>query len=181
MTQKVERPSTSKTNASIEKICQLVYSDHQLTICIMADRLEIAKETVRTRLMEKLGMQKVCAEMVTQLLTPKLKENHLKASPDILQQLKADVKIIERVITEDKSWIFQDDPKTKQQNHQSKIVDSPRPKKARMPPSKIKVVLSVPFKCKKKCKFAKLCPVDLQLKFNSVQKIRQFLVTFSVC
>ena len=121
MTQKVERPSTFKTNANIEKICQLVYSDHQLTICIMADTLEIAKETVRTRLMEKLGMQKVCAEMVTQLLTPKLKENHLKASPDILQQLEADVKIIKRVITKDKSWIFQNDPKTKQQNHQSKI------------------------------------------------------------
>ena len=43
---KIERPSTSKTNANIAKVCQLIYSDHQLTICIMADEPEIAKETV---------------------------------------------------------------------------------------------------------------------------------------
>ena len=74
---KTERPS--KTNANIKKVCQLVYKDHQLTICIMADKLRIAKETVRTSLMEKLGMQKVSAKMVTQFLTPKQKAYCLKA------------------------------------------------------------------------------------------------------
>ena len=54
---KTERPSTSKTNANIEMICQLICSDHQLTICVMADEPEIAKEIVRISLMEKLGMQ----------------------------------------------------------------------------------------------------------------------------
>ena len=53
---KTEKPF--KTNANMEKVCQLVCSDCQLTICIMADKPEIAKETVRTSLMEKLGMQK---------------------------------------------------------------------------------------------------------------------------
>ena len=43
---KSERPSTSKTIANIKKVCQLIYSDHQLTVCIMADEPEIAKETV---------------------------------------------------------------------------------------------------------------------------------------
>ena len=54
---KTEKPSTSKTKANIEKVCQLIYSDLQLTIFVMADEPEIAKETVRISSMEKLGMQ----------------------------------------------------------------------------------------------------------------------------
>ena len=46
---KTKTPSTSKTNDNIEKICQLVYSDHQLIICIMADKLGIAKETKKNK------------------------------------------------------------------------------------------------------------------------------------
>ena len=107
----------------------------------MADKLGIAKETVRTSLIKKLGMQKVCAKMVTQLLTPKQKACRLKACQDILQQLEADHKILNRVITGDNSWNFQGDPKTKQQNYQWKSMDSLRPKKACMPPSKIKNML----------------------------------------
>ena len=37
------RLSTSKTDANIERLQELIYSDHQLTICIMADELGWAK------------------------------------------------------------------------------------------------------------------------------------------
>ena len=60
MTQKLGRPSTSRTDANIEKVHQLFCSDCHITICIMADKLEIAKEMVK-----KLGMQKVCVKKVT--------------------------------------------------------------------------------------------------------------------
>ena len=61
-----------KADANIEKV-QLVYSDLRLTIGIVADELEIAKETVRTILVENLGMQKVCAKIVPRLLTSEQK------------------------------------------------------------------------------------------------------------
>ena len=125
---KTERPSTFKTNANIEKVCQLVYSDQQITICIMTDKLGIAKETVRISLIEKLGVQKMCAKMVTRFLTPKQKACCLKACQDIPPQLEANDKILKEVITGGKSWILEDDPKTKQQNHQWKTVGSSRPK-----------------------------------------------------
>ena len=35
-------PSTSKTNANNKKVLQLVYSDRWLTLCIIADKIEIA-------------------------------------------------------------------------------------------------------------------------------------------
>ena len=103
---KTGRPSTSKINANIEKVCQLVYSEHQLTIFIMADKLEIAKETAKSIFLEKLGMRKVCAKMVPLLLTPEQKACYLNVCQDILQQFEADDKISERVITGSESWIF---------------------------------------------------------------------------
>ena len=43
---KSRRPCTSMTNANIEKVQQLVHSDCCLTICIMANKLRMDKETV---------------------------------------------------------------------------------------------------------------------------------------
>ena len=64
---KTGRPSTFQTNANNKKVGQLVYSARRLTICTMPEQLGIANETVGTILVEKLGMQKVCAKMVPRL------------------------------------------------------------------------------------------------------------------
>ena len=71
MTPKTGR--TSKTDAIIEKVRQLVCSARQQMIRIMADEFGIAKETVRTILVEKLGMRKMCAKIIPWLLTPEQK------------------------------------------------------------------------------------------------------------
>ena len=63
------RPCTSTTDTNIEKVRQLVRSDRCLTIRIIANKLGMAKETVRTILVDTLGMRKVCAKMVPRLLT----------------------------------------------------------------------------------------------------------------
>ena len=48
---------------------------------------------------------------------------------------------LEKVITGDESWIFEYDPETKRQSCQWKSPGSPRPKKARMQKSQVKVML----------------------------------------
>ena len=80
---KTRRPSTSETNVNIEKILQLVYGDHRLIIRIMANELGIAKETIRTILVENLGMQKVHAKMVPWILTPEQKARCPNVCQDI--------------------------------------------------------------------------------------------------
>ena len=77
---------------------------------------------VRTILVDTLGMRKVCAKMVPRLLTEEQKAQRLNACRDILQQIEADEKLLENVITEDESWVFQYDPETKQQSRQWKSV-----------------------------------------------------------
>ena len=55
--------------------------------------------------------------------------------------MEADKKLLENVITGDESWVFQYDPETKRQSRQWKSVSSPRPKKARIQCSQVKVML----------------------------------------
>ena len=99
------------------------------------------KETVHTILIDTLCMQKVCAKMVPRLLTEEQKAQRLNACRDILQQMEADKKLLENVITGDESWVFQYDPETKRQSRQWKSVSTPRPKKARVQHSQVAVML----------------------------------------
>ena len=119
------RPCTSTTDTNIEKVQQLVCSDHHLTIRIITNKVEMDKETVRIILVDTLGMRKVCAKMVPRLFTEEQKAQRLNACRDILQQMKADKKLLKNVIR-DESWVFQYDPETKRQSHQWKSVSSPR-------------------------------------------------------
>jgi histone-lysine N-methyltransferase SETMAR len=48
--------------------------------------------------------------------------------------------MFDRVITGDETWYFQYDPETKRKNMQWKTQNSPRPKKARMPRSRVKIM-----------------------------------------
>ena len=86
-------------------------------------------------------MRKVCAKMVPKLLTEDQKQQRVTVCHDIIERLKDDPDLLGRVITGDESWIFKYDPDTKRQSRQWKSPASPRPKKARMSKSKVKVML----------------------------------------
>ena len=79
------RPCTSTTDINIEKVRQLVRSDRRLTIRVIANEVGMDKETVRTILIDTLGMRKVCAKMVRRFLTEEQKTQRLNACRDILQ------------------------------------------------------------------------------------------------
>ena len=60
---------------------------------------------------------------------------------DIIEHLQIEPDLLCRVITGDKTWIFEYDPETKCQSCQWKSVMLPKPKKARQSKSKVKVML----------------------------------------
>ena len=67
------RPCFSTTNTNIEEVQQLVHSDCRLTICVIANKVGMDEKTVRTILVDTLGMRKVCAKMVPRFLTEEQK------------------------------------------------------------------------------------------------------------
>ena len=139
------RPTTSRTNENVERVREKVRSDRRLTVRMIADELSMNSERVWRIITEDLGMRKVCAKMVPRLLNDGQKENRVQVCQDILKQLEITPDLLSRVVTGDESWIFEYDPLTKRQSLKWKSASSPRPKKARLFKSKIKVMLIVFF------------------------------------
>ena len=64
---------------------------------------------------------------------------------------------MEQVITGDEKWVFEYDPETKRQSPEWHTTESPRPKKARMNKSKMKLMLIVYF-CSKGVVYKEFVP-----------------------
>ncbi|GFY13863.1 putative mariner transposase [Trichonephila clavipes] len=125
------RPSTSKTDENVEKVASLIRSDRRLSIRAIAETVNIDKECVRQILHDNLNMQKVCAKMVPKILTFEQQATRKNVSTDILDAIKNDPNLLEKVITCDESWFFTYDPETKRQSMHWKTPTSPRAKKSK--------------------------------------------------
>ncbi|KAL4156015.1 hypothetical protein QTP88_000050 [Uroleucon formosanum] len=98
---------------------------------MLADELNLKRETVRKILTDDLSMKKLCANMVPKNLLAEQKHVQMSISQDCLEQVEADPTLLDRVITGDESWYFQYDPETKRQSQQWLSPGAARPKKAR--------------------------------------------------
>ena len=61
-------------------------------------------------LLHDLGMQKVCAKMVPEILSEDQKQNQVKFCEDMLEKIKDYLDILRQIITEDETWVFQYGP-----------------------------------------------------------------------
>ena len=109
--QRSSRPSTSKTDANIEKVGEIVQQNHRQSIQAVAELINIDKETVRQILHNNFNVKKVFfLKIVPRLLTPERKEIWMNICADILQNIENDPNFLENIITCDESWFFQYDP-----------------------------------------------------------------------
>ena len=69
------RPSTSKTDNSVEKVRAIVRSDRRLTVRMIASDLNLDHTTVHQILTQELAMSKLCAKIVPKNLTIDQKDN----------------------------------------------------------------------------------------------------------
>jgi transposase len=67
------RPSTSLSDENSDRVHSLMLSDHQMTVQMIADELQIGKTFVYSIVTEDLEMRKICAKIVPKLLTPEQK------------------------------------------------------------------------------------------------------------
>ena len=93
------RLSTSRTEANIERVKELIRSEAN-------EQLGLDKESVRSILVDDLGMRKICAKMVPRLLTDDQKTRRVNTCHDVLDQLEVNTKLVENVINGDESWVF---------------------------------------------------------------------------
>ena len=105
------RPSTSKTDNIVEKVRALVWSDHLLTVRMIASELNMNHTMVHQILTQELAMRKLCAKIVPRNQTIEQKDVCLH----LLERIQSDRNFLKNVITGDETWIFEYDPETKRQ------------------------------------------------------------------
>nr|XP_061792327.1 protein GVQW3-like [Nerophis lumbriciformis] len=139
------RPSTSRTEANVERVRQTVRGDRRATVRWIASELGMNRDNVWKIITEDLTLQKVCSKLVPKRLSEDQKDYRIHFCQDLLERLETEPDLLSRVITGDESWISEYDPQTKRQSPQAKNPMPPSPKKARESKYNVKVLLIVFF------------------------------------
>jgi len=106
------RPSTDRTEENLESVCRLLSEDRRTPLQVIANRLNIGKETVRRFITEDLGKRMICARFVPHALTTEQKQERVVYCQDLLLMGK-DKRFWDNIIPGDKTWCFAYDPVTK--------------------------------------------------------------------
>ena len=96
-------------------------------------------------LTEKLQMRRVSAKFAPRLLTDDQRENRVEICQELLANANGNENFLQKIIRGDETWVCGYDVETKMHSSQWMGKGSPRPKKARMSRSKMKVMLVVIF------------------------------------
>ena len=139
------RPSTSTDDDHVERVRAVIRGNRRLTVREVANEVGISIGSCHQILTEKLQMRRVSAKFVPRLLTDDQKENRVEISQELLANANGNENFLKNIITGDETWVYGYDVETKMQSSQWMGKGSPRPKKARMSRSKIKVMLVVFF------------------------------------
>jgi hypothetical protein len=70
-TKKHGQPQTQQNCENVERVQQLVQSDRQLSVWMMAEELNLNRDRVTKILTDDLGMRKISAKIVPRLLSDK--------------------------------------------------------------------------------------------------------------
>ncbi|CAK9833043.1 Mariner Mos1 transposase [Anthophora retusa] len=139
------RPSTVSTDENIEKIKKMIIDNRRLSVREVAHEVEMSHMSVHNILTEVLGIRRVAARLVPKELNFLQKEHRKAAAEDMISRVSSDFTFVKRIVTGDKTWVYEYDMQTSQQSSEYRLENEPNPKKPRQRRSKIKVMLTVFF------------------------------------
>ncbi|GFX82949.1 protein GVQW3 [Trichonephila clavipes] len=139
------RPTTARTEENVDRVREVLRTDHPLSIQQIANTLHISTFAVHGIVTEDLQMRKVCAKLVPKVLTQDQNGLRVLRCQELLDLIQNEPDFLNSVVTGDESWMFEYDPESKSQSCEWHTKSSPRPKKARMSKSCIKTMIIVFF------------------------------------
>ena len=122
------RPSTSTTDENIDEVKKIVLVNRRITVREVAEDLNISIGSCHSIFTNDLGMTRVAAKFVPKLLNFDQKQHRINIAQEILDSVRDDPNLLQRVITGDESWVYGYDVETKAQSSQWKLPHEPRPK-----------------------------------------------------
>ncbi|UYV81528.1 hypothetical protein LAZ67_20001451, partial [Cordylochernes scorpioides] len=142
------RPSTSTTDEKINEVEKMILANRRITVREVAEDLNISIGSYHSIFINDLGMRRVAAKFVPKLLNCDQKQHRMNIANEMLDSVRDDPNLLQRVITGDEAWEYGYDVETKAQSSQWKLPHEPRPKKARQVRSNVKVFMTVFFDCR---------------------------------
>ncbi|UYV60871.1 hypothetical protein LAZ67_1002648 [Cordylochernes scorpioides] len=142
------RPSTSTTDEKINEVEKMILANRRITVREVAEELNISIGSCHSIFINDLGMRRVAAKFVPKLLNCDQKQHRMNIANEMLDSVRDDPNLLQRVITGVEAWVYGYDVETKAQSSQWKLPHEPRPKKARQVRSNVKVLLTVFFDCR---------------------------------
>lgn len=110
------RPSTSTTDENIDKVKKIVLANRRITVREVAEDLNISIGSCHSILTNDLGMSRVAAKFVPKLLNFDQKQHRVNIAQEMLDSVRDDPNVLQRVITGDESWVYGYDVETKAQS-----------------------------------------------------------------
>ena len=124
------RPTECRNDNNIEKISQLLLQNRHLPRRMLAEEVNIGKDTVTRIVTEDFRKRKICSRFVPHYsLTPEQKDWRNAACRDLIAIADSDPDFFKKIVTGDETWCFAYDPTTKRQSSAWVGETSPRPKK----------------------------------------------------
>jgi len=135
------RPSMATTPSKVEQVRAAVNQDHRRTIHDLCAEVGIGYGSCQRILTVQLNMHRIAANFVPRVLIQDQKGSRVAICQELKETVKNDPTLLLNVIIGDESIVYAYNPETKLQSSQWKSPGSPRPKKACMQKSKLKMML----------------------------------------
>jgi len=110
---------------------------------MLADEVNIGKDTVRKTVIENLQKWKICLCFVPHSLTPVQKDQRIAACQDLIATADSDADFFKKTVTGDETWCFAYNPTTKRQSTAWVGETSPRLKNVRFQKCYVKTMLVI--------------------------------------
>jgi len=107
------QPTECRNENNVEKISQLLLQNCHLSLRMLADELNIGKDTVRRIVVEDLRKWKICSHFVPHSLTAEQKDRRIAACRDLIATADSDSEFFKKTVTGDETWCVAYDPTTK--------------------------------------------------------------------
>ena len=126
---------------NIDEVKKIVLTNRRITVREVVEGLNISVGSCHLIFTNNLGMRLVAAKFIQKLPNFDQEQHHINIAKELLDSLRNDLNLLQRVITDDQSWIYRYDVETKPQSSRWKLPHKPRLKKARQVGSNVKVLL----------------------------------------
>ncbi len=122
------RPFSVRNEGLFANVREQIQEERCVTVRMMADKIDVNRETIRQILVEALGKREVATRFVLYSLSDDQWQDCVQYAKEIIKTARRNKNFLNSIVAEDETWCFRYGPTTKRQNAEWKSPASPEGK-----------------------------------------------------